>query len=398
MSDQSSVRLKTVVTCPADKSDGQPLPFIGLEDIESGTGSLLPDELSTKAALDSVLHRPGDVLFSKLRPYLAKSFLAQSSGSATGELLVLRPQAEADSRFLFYSTLSSPWLEWADTTSYGTKMPRTSWEAMAEFRMLLPKLDEQRRIADFLDAETARIDNLAAARKRMNNVLAMKRERVTEQVLGLDTQPAMMPLKYAVQSVGVGIVITPANWYVEGGGVPALRGLNIRPGIIDQSDMVQISYEGDREHAKSRLAAGDVVVVRTGQAGAAAVVTPDLDGCNCIDLLIIHPGRSAHPGFLAHYLNSFYAQDKIAEHSVGSIQAHFNVSSMKNLGFPRLEYAEQEKRSTILNDFLSDLGLLNRHIEKQLELLAERRQALITAAVTGQIDVTTARGTTRSAR
>jgi type I restriction enzyme S subunit len=388
----TSYRLKSLVACPVDKSDGEPCPFVGLEDIGSGTGSLLADHLPTKAALDSLLHRPGDVLFSKLRPYLAKSFMPKAPGTGTGELLVLRPQGLIDKRFLLYSTLSSPWLEWAETTSYGSKMPRTSWEAMAEYRLALPTLDEQRSITEFLDAETARIDGLTAARQRMRDVLILKRERMAEQILGLDSGPTMIPLKYEVQSVSVGIVITPANWYVDSGGVIALRGLNVSPGHIDTSDIVQISHTGHRENMKSRLSAGDVVVVRTGQAGAAAVVPKELDGCNCIDLLIIRPGRSTSSSFLAHYLNSFYARDKITEYSVGSIQSHFNVGSMKNLGFPLIEPKEQERRASALDEAAGDLNLLDLQLETQLAVLGERRQALITAAVTGQIDVTTARG------
>jgi type I restriction enzyme, S subunit len=266
-------------------------------------------------------------------------------------------------------------------------MPRTSWEAMSEYRLVLPSLDEQRRIADFLDAETARIDGLASARRTMRDLLILRRERTAEKILGLDASPQMIPLKYAVRSVSVGIVITPANWYVDEGGVPALRGLNIQPGHIDASNLVQISHEGHRENVKSRLCAGDVVVVRTGQAGAAAVVPDELDGCNCIDLLIIRPGKKADPSFLMHYLNSFYARDKITEHSVGSIQSHFNVASMKSLNFPDIELSEQQRRAGNLDEVIRDLELLDSQLEDQLALLAERRQALITAAVTGGITV-----------
>src|SRR5262249_45858689 len=211
--------------------------------------------------------------------------------------------------------------------------------------------------------------------------------------LGLDSSPSLIPLKYAVLAIGVGIVITPANLYVDSGsGVPALRGLNVRPGRIDISDVVQISHKGHQENLKSRLSSGDVVVVRTGEAGAAAIVPEELDGSNCIDLLIIRPGTLTSPSFLSYYLNSGYARDKIAEHSVGSIQAHFNVASMRQLAFPFVERSEQERRTSVLDEIVADLELLDSQLGTQLDLLAERRQALITAAVTGQIDVTTARG------
>jgi type I restriction enzyme S subunit len=291
----------------------------------------------------------------------------------------------ADSEFIWWWLHSQrPAL---DAVSTGTTYRAVTAEDVANLPFPQLDLDRQRRIADFLDAETARIDGLAAARQRMRELLLLRRERTVEQIIGLDACPPMIPLKYVVQSVSVGIVITPANWYVDEGGIPALRGLNVQPGRIDGSNMVQISHEGHRENMKSRLSAGDVVVVRTGQAGAAAVVPAKLDGSNCIDLLIIRPGKKTDSSFLTHYLNSFYVRDKITEHSVGSIQAHFNVASMKNLEFPNIELAEQQRRAARLDELIGELDLLDSQLEAQLERLTERRQALITAAVTGGISV-----------
>ncbi|MGQ0573449.1 MAG: restriction endonuclease subunit S [Pseudonocardia sp.] len=193
-------RLKALVTCPVEKSDGRPRPFVGLEDIGSGTGSLIADAPPAKAALDSVLHSPGDVLFSKLRPYLAKSFMATEVGTATGELLVLRPHERIDQRFLLYTTLSSPWLEWADTTSYGSKMPRTSWEAMSEFRLALPPLDEQRRIADFLDAYTAVSASISSHRSRQRELLLERRWLVLRRAIG-NVEAELIPLRRLLDEV-----------------------------------------------------------------------------------------------------------------------------------------------------------------------------------------------------
>jgi type I restriction enzyme S subunit len=83
------------------------------------------------------------------------------AGSGSGELLVLRPRAgDLDSRYLHYLTLSTPFIEWTTATSYGVKMPRTSWDSIGAFDCDPPTPDEQRRIADYLDAETASIDKL----------------------------------------------------------------------------------------------------------------------------------------------------------------------------------------------------------------------------------------------
>lgn len=356
---------------------------------ETGTGRV---ESAANVGSAKLLLDGGEVLISKLNPRKGRVLISERNELpvvASPEFIALRPSGVIVDRFLAY-LLSSETTRLhldANVQSVTRSHQRVTPELVRHFKFLLPPIDEQRRIADFLDTETARIDGLAAARQRMRELLLLRRERTVEQIIGLDARPPMIPLKYVVQSVSVGIVITPANWYVDEGGVPALRGLNIQPGRIDDSNMVQISLEGHRENMKSRLSVGDVVVVRTGQAGAAAVVPAELDGSNCIDLLIIRLGRNTNSSFLTHYLNSFYARDKITEHSVGSIQVHFNVASMKNLEFPNIELAEQQRRAARLDELMGELDLLDSQLEAQLERLTERRQALITAAVAGGISV-----------
>lgn len=280
-------------------------------------------------------------------------------------------------------------------SSTTTGLQNLSAALIGELEIPSPPLEEQRPIADFLDAETARIDQLTLKRRQMRSLLTLKRERVIESTLGLEraqTTDGLVPLKYLVADVTVGIVITPAKWYVEAGGTPALRGLNVKPGFISTSDLVQISAEGHAENRKSRLNTGDVVVVRTGQAGAAAVVPAEMDGANCIDLIVVRPGRKLSPRYLQYVLNSDYASARVKEHSVGSIQAHFNVGAMKQIPIPSIPRTEQEEIVRLLDIRVGALDLLHRKLDHQEQLLTERRQALITAAVTGQFDVTTASG------
>jgi type I restriction enzyme S subunit len=155
---------------------------------------------------------------------------------------------------------------------------------------------------------------------------------------------------------------------------------------------VRISADGHAENLKSRLRRGDIVIVRTGKAGAAAVVPAAFDGANCIDLIAIRPGGRVSPEYLQYVLNSDYARERISEHAVGSIQAHFNVGAMKQLPIPAVPRGSQD---TIVKALDEKVGAIDRLLERlvtQESLLAERRTAIITAAVTGQFDVSTASG------
>lgn len=303
----------------------------------------------------------------------------------------LVPMREMDVRFFVYQlgTLTDE----LQRRGQGTTFLELSSEALAALPVTVPPTEEQHRIADFLDTETSRIDHLVSRRRQMCDLLILRRGRVVEHVLRLEEQSeAFVPLKYLAHEITVGIVITPAKWYVDQEGVPALRGVNVRPGRIVRDNMVYISIEGHALNRKSKLALEDVIVVRTGQAGAAAVVPAELDGANCIDLILIRPGRDLDSRYLEHVLNSTYARRQVAENAVGSIQAHFNVGAMRQLAVPSLLVTEQRRLVDEVDSQVDVIDRLMARIDNQLNLLAERRQALITAAVTGQLDVTTARG------
>ncbi|MFF7315922.1 restriction endonuclease subunit S [Streptomyces albogriseolus] len=304
---------------------------------------------------------------------------------------------QLDARFSYYWLSSNPFQEYAYAALVvgATNQIELNRDRLGDAPVPLPPLDEQRRIAEVLDAQTARIDALAAKRRRMRDLLTLKRERVIVSVLGLErgnSPHRLVPLKYLVGSVSVGIVVTPAKWYVDSAGTPALRGLNVKPGSINSDDLVHISAEGHAEHVKSWLRTGDVVVVRTGQAGAAAVVPPEFDGANCIDLIIVRPDDRLISRYLEYVLNSEHARAQVSEHSVGSIQAHFNVSAMKQIPLPSLSRNEQDETVARLDQAVDKIDRLQDKLAKQERLLALHRQALITAAVTGQFDASTASG------
>lgn len=105
----------------------------------------------------------GDVLFGKLRPYLAKAARPDFKGVCTTELVVIQPGPSLDQRYLFYCLLSRGFVRWMNSLTYGTKMPRVGPEQLATAAISLPPRDEQRAIADFLDRETVKIDTLVAS-------------------------------------------------------------------------------------------------------------------------------------------------------------------------------------------------------------------------------------------
>ena len=137
------------------------LDYMGLEHIESWTGKRIEDE---SAASEGTATRfaKNDVLFGKLRPYLAKVYLADQEGIATTETLVLTSEAVLEPAFLKYSLLSPAFIDAVSGASFGAKMPRANWETIGGLPILFPSRAVQHQIAAFLDWKTSQIDGLIA--------------------------------------------------------------------------------------------------------------------------------------------------------------------------------------------------------------------------------------------
>lgn len=380
----TTVRVGRVVHLVREKADPA-VPFsIGLEAIESGTGRLVKEPVTDYEGIGTAF-KTGDLLFGKLRPYLAKAWLADRDGAAVGDFHVYRPTDRVCPAYLRWALLARNFLDPVESSVFGAKMPRADWEFIRNVEICVPSADEQCAIADYLDRETARIDTLIEEQQRLIELLRERRDGVVTKTF-LNSTSEERKLKSAVDDVTVGIVVQPSRWYVDAG-VPALRGVNVKRGSISLADLVNISEEGHAAHPKSQLCSGDVVVVRTGQAGAAAKIPDELDGANAIDILIVRPGEGTDSDFLVWYLNSPLAVSRIEHGSVGALQGHFNVSALRELPLPDAPLAEQQRIVAYLDEQTAKIDTLIAETERFIELARERRSALITAAVTGQIDV-----------
>jgi type I restriction enzyme S subunit len=386
-----TVRLKAVAANPVRKSDGSKMSFLALEDIESGTGRLLTASLPSKSANDAVLYQGGDVLFGKLRPYLAKSYLPTANGSSTGELIVIRPSGVIDSRYLFYVTLSSPWLNWSVATSYGAKMPRTSWDNLGQFEIWLPPLEGQRRIADFLDAETSRIDRLADRGRRMTAIIRERIQAVIDNVV-LNSAVRTAKLFWLLEILRDGTHQPPVR---IDRGIRFLTARNVSSGVLRTTEYDSFVSEADAAALERSLQmrAGDLLLSVKGTIGACAVV-PDMFERAVLDrnLALLRPLPGVSSEWLAFVLRSRQLQEQMRLSIAAAAQPGLPLGAIRELRVPDMETAEQYVLAERLAKECDRSDRVVRAIEARQALLAERRQALITAAVTGQFDVTTASG------
>ena len=158
---------------------------IALENIEGKTGRILELNQDSFEGVGTIF-KDGDVLFGKLRPYLAKVIAPNFEGSCVNEILVLTPDNETwDSEFLKNRMLSQEFIKIVDDSTYGSKMPRASWDFIGSLKISCPPLSEQTAIVAHIEAETAIINRtIATIEKEIVLVQEYKTALIAEAVTG----------------------------------------------------------------------------------------------------------------------------------------------------------------------------------------------------------------------
>jgi type I restriction enzyme S subunit len=169
-------------------------------------------------------------------------------------------------------------------------------------------------------------------------------QRVADEIFRKQQSERHELATVACETITVGIVVKPASYYTDASsGVPTLRSLNVFPNRYDLSELVYLSQAGNDKHKKSQLRKGDVIVVRTGRPGDAAVVTDEIAGMNLIDLILVRPKPHLLPEYLVSFLNSAFGRRKITRGSAGTAQQHFNVGEFERLELPVPKLKAQTK-------------------------------------------------------
>lgn len=394
-------RVVDLVTETAGNSDFQ----LGLESVESHTGKLIGDEHSSFSG-PGVEFLPGDVLFGKLRPYLAKSWLADRKGSAVGEFHVYRPHFDVlDPVFLKYFTLSSEFIEHVTSSMYGVKMPRASWNFVRNIEIDCPRVDKQRAIADYLDRETQKIDELISEQRGLIETLTERRRSFRTEVAlhGIDceiTRRTSIPWAPSIpeswKTVPLSIVAkiesghTPSRsrseWWTNAY-IPwiSLHDVSrMRTMKYLESTVYQVSDAGIANSSARVLPAGTVVLSRDATVGRTVIMKVPMATSQHFGAWICGP--LLNPEYL-WALFSDAMQPHFESFRNGATLRTIGMSDLKSFRIPLPPVEEQVRIVTYLDEQTSRIDELISESENLIALSHERRSALITAAVTGQIDV-----------
>jgi type I restriction enzyme S subunit len=318
-------------------------------------------------------------------------------------------------RWLFY-ILGSLGL---DAISKDSAVPGLAREDAYDHALVTPPLPEQRAIADFLDRETAKLDTLVAKKRELIEKLKEKRtalisRTVTRGLLpeaaraaGLDPNPKLkpsgiewlgeVPAHWEVKKLGhlvskVGSGKTPrggAETYREEG-VMLIRSQNVYDDGLRLDDVVFIDDVVDEEMAASRVFPGDVLLNITGASlGRCAIVPLHFSKANVNQhVCILRPEASKIDGrFVQRTISSMVVQSQIFSFENGSSREGLNFQQIRSLLIALPLLAEQRAIADYLDRETAEIDQMAAKVEEAIARLQEYRTALITAAVTGKIDV-----------
>ncbi len=339
------------------------------------------------------------VLFDKPYKAITSNFVAKMS-----------PQNGFDSRFVLhaFNILYSGDVNYR-SIKQTTGIQNLDTNAYLDELFSFPPLPEQQKIADFLDDETEQMDRLIAKQERLIELLGEKRQAVISHAVTKGLNPDAPMKDSGVEWIGE----IPAHWektkvkhkanisgrigfrgYSQTDIVDDYTGAivygpgNIQNSEISNENLRFLSWEKYHESPEIQVKVGDIMMVKTGSTyGKTALVKSLIQETTINPQMVLFKNFKGNPGYLSYLFNSKQYQNEISILNTGSGMPTLTQENIGDLIIYLPNNIEQEKIVQFLDTELAKMDALTAKAEQQIELLKERRRALISAAVTGKIDL-----------
>ena len=292
-----------------------------------------------------------------------------------------------------------------EEAAHGTRAIR-----MDQWRNLvcpMPLYREQRTIAAFLDRETAKIDALVTRKERLIELLQEKRTALITRAVtrGLDPNVSMedsgaewlgeIPAHWDVKRLWH---LTPSERKIMYGivlpgpdvddGVPIVKGGDVTASRLKLGTLSRTTFEIESHYIRSRLTSGDLVYAIRGSIGEVEMVPAELNGANLTqDAARVAYTRNTHGSWLMYALRSKVVFSQLEAGALGATIKGINIRDLKRALIPVPPKSEQKRISSVLDIETAGFDTLSARVHEAVDHLREFRTALISAAVTGKIDV-----------
>lgn len=344
----------------------------------------------------------GDVVVAKITPCFENGKGALISGTLHGlgfgttELHVLTPTPDLDGRFLYYITASATFRRLGEAGMIGAAgQKRVPESFIRDYPIAVPQLTQQRAIADYLDRETAWLDALVAAKERVLGLLAEKRRALVTQAVtrGLDS-------KVSLRQSGIPwLGKIPAHWNIERArwlfrerdersvtGDEEMLTVSHLTGVTPRSEKDVNMFEAETNEGYKICYEGDLVI-NTLWAWMGAMGVACVNGIVSPAYHIYQPSSRLEPGYVDALVRMPVFAQEVTRYSKGvwSSRLRLYPEGFFEVFLPVPSIEEQCAIVSYIAKQTAKLDSLRSATQRTIILLKERRSAIITAAITGQI-------------
>jgi type I restriction enzyme S subunit len=359
--------------------DGGETPYIGLEHLAQGFPAFVSKGKESEVKSSKTAFKVGDTLFGKLRPYLRKGAQANFDGVCSTDILAFRAKATCESEFLKFVIHSDEFVAHAKSTTNGVQHPRTSWPSLREFRLSLPPLPEQKKIAHILST----LQRAVEAQERIIQITTELKKALMHKLFteGLRNEPQKqtdigpVPESWEARKIGdLNLDIGDGNYSTKypsqsafiSEGVPFLRAVNLKRGRVVWNDMRFISPELHSKLRKGHTKQNDTILVTRGNIGEVAFVTDEFVGANMNAQLVRLNGDERINGrYFFYCLEHPERQKQFLSLTTGTALKQLPIGKLKTVILPIPPISEQEEIAEVL-----------RATEQKTELVQAKKEAL----------------------
>lgn len=323
--------------------------------------------------------------------------IADSAGAITSVCTVCEPLVDLDLRYVAHVIRVQAKSGFTRALARGIREGGADfrrWGTLAELPIPMPPAEYQRAIADYLDRETARIDTLIEEQLRLIELLRTRRlDLIRAAVLG-SANPFSPPPEVAFTAIGHHFSVTLGKMLDAGKTIrpsdqtlPYIRAGNIQDAGLKLDDVNRMPYS-EAEAANLNLLRGDLLVVEGGAVGTNVLLLEDMNGWSFQKTVNrVRPLIDWSSGWLGYVLRTYRDIGVLDIVCNKSTIPHLTAEKLRAMRVPSVDPTEQVRVEAILDRETAKIDGLIAETNRFIELSKERRSALITAAVTGQIDV-----------
>jgi type I restriction enzyme S subunit len=387
------------------------IPWVSPKDMKTSTILDTEDHISAAAVADSAtkLVPPGALLMVARSGILQHSVPTAVNAVAVTlnqDMRAFRPAAACSPRFVHYIVEGHQPLLLSLWRKEGATVESLEARLVEDTILALPGIRTQEKIAAFLDRKTAALDQLIQKKERLIELLQEKRQAFITQAVtkGLDPSAPMkdsgvewlgqIPAHWAVSRLKhqmAEVVDCPHSTpeYSADGQFPAVRTADLEWGCLSLESALRVSEEIYRSRIDRLVPVeNDILYSREGERfGMAALVPPGVRLCLGQRMMLFRVQAAASPAYLMWVLNSQAVYQQVKQDTVGATSPRINIPTITNAYVPVPPTREQEAIAARAATLQVVIGRCANAIARSVVQLAEYRQALISDAVTGQIDV-----------